>query len=279
MALEEYSQAEYTNITNLKRQREAEGNMKKQIEESQAQEKIIHEGESDTNSFWKKSIEAEDDFRSFFRLRWSSIGYHYDWTERRYKQNAKSKFPVELKSLCQALANLVSSRGGKIEENLDDYEPEAAIVNYYPVGSCMGGHLDDAEQALTKPIVSMSIGCPAVFLLGGKSKETKPVPILLQSGDILIMSGESRYCYHGIAYVMSQSALCNLVPTQLTSELRYTSNEDSSDLDHILKYLNVGRININARQVANRIDEGDGLGKKVIWEDKHGTIPPPKLPQ
>ena len=37
--------------------------------------------------------------------------------------------------------------------------------------------------------VSISIGRAAIFLIGGRSKSVDPVPILVRSGDIVIMSG------------------------------------------------------------------------------------------
>ena len=46
------------------------------------------------------------------------------------------------------------------------------------------------------------MGCPAIFLLGHQTKDVAPIPILVRSGDIIIMSGESRYCYHGVAGVL-----------------------------------------------------------------------------
>jgi len=43
---------------------------------------------------------------------------------------------------------------------------KAAIVNFYPDGAVMGGHVDDAEWTAEPPVFSLSIGCPCVFLLG-----------------------------------------------------------------------------------------------------------------
>ena len=87
-----------------------------------------------------------------------------------YKENAKSAFPEDLRLLCRKLAGLVGL----------SIEPEAAIVNYYPTGSQMCGHLDDAEHCMVEPIVSISLGCPAIFLLGGRTKEIDPIPVLLR---------------------------------------------------------------------------------------------------
>ena len=117
---------------------------------------------------------------------------HTDWTNRKYQRNLKSQFPADFAQFCRKLARVVG----------DDLQPEAAIVNYYPVGTTMGGHIDDAEHDMSRPIVSISIGCSAIFLLGGRDKSIRPTPLLLRSGDVVIMSGESRYAYHGVAYVI-----------------------------------------------------------------------------
>lgn len=115
-----------------------------------------------------------------------------DWTMRKYRKNLKSTFPSDLARLCSNIAQLVH----------EDLEAEAAIVNYYPLDTCMGGHLDDAEHIMTKPIVSISIGCSALFLIGGDQKSITPTPILVRSGDAIIMSGKSRYSYHGIPAIL-----------------------------------------------------------------------------
>lgn len=39
------------------------------------------------------------------------------------------------------------------------------------------------------------VGCPAIFLVGGKTTDTVPTPILVRSGDVIVMSKDSRYVY------------------------------------------------------------------------------------
>ncbi|KAL6529399.1 hypothetical protein OROGR_015022 [Orobanche gracilis] len=77
-----------------------------------------------------------------------------------------------------------------------EFRPEAAIVNYFGLGDMLGGHLDDMEKDWSKPIVSVSLGCKAIFLLGGKSREDKPTAMFLRSGDVILMAGEARECFH-----------------------------------------------------------------------------------
>lgn len=50
---------------------------------------------------------------------------------------------------------------------------------------------------LTIWLPSSSLGCKAVFLLGGKSREDQPIAMFLRSGDIVLMAGEARECFHG----------------------------------------------------------------------------------
>jgi hypothetical protein len=115
-----------------------------------------------------------------------------DWTKRTYQRNLKSLFPDDLANLCNSIAQVANT----------ELRSEAAIVNFYPMATNMGGHLDDAEHTMEKPIISISIGCSAIFLIGGRNRSTKPTPILVRSGDAVIMSGESRYSYHGIPLIL-----------------------------------------------------------------------------
>ena len=47
------------------------------------------------------------------------------------------------------------------------FVPNAAIINYYGLGDTLNGHIDDVERNMTQPIVALSLGCDAVFLMGG----------------------------------------------------------------------------------------------------------------
>lgn len=65
------------------------------------------------------------------------------------------------------------------------------------VGDTLNGHQDNVEQDLLQPIVAMSIGCDAVFLIGGQTKAQKPTALLLSSGDVVVMTSPARLCFHG----------------------------------------------------------------------------------
>lgn len=116
------------------------------------------------------------------------------------------------------------------------YKPNTALVNFYREGDTLGGHKDDAELHDTCPIVSLSLGCDGVFLMGGQTKDVKPAAVWLHSGDAVVMSGPARQCYHGVPRVM---------PGQLASEL------DTADMpgeDAILEHMQRLRVNISIRQ-------------------------------
>lgn len=64
--------------------------------------------------------------------------------------------------------------------------------------STLSGHTDHSEKDLARPLLSLSFGQSAIFLIGGPTKQTRPKALLLNSGDIVVMSGESRLAYHGV---------------------------------------------------------------------------------
>lgn len=81
--------------------------------------------------------------------------------------------------------------------------PDAALVNYYHEGDTLGGHIDDAEPDLTKPLVSLSLGRPGIFLVGGTTRDIEPTALLVRSGDVVVLHGEARRCYHGVPRIFS----------------------------------------------------------------------------
>ena len=81
--------------------------------------------------------------------------------------------------------------------------PEACLVNLYQQGAKMGLHQDRDEEDFTAPVVSISLGDTAVFRYGGTTRGGKTASVKLNSGDVLVMGGESRLCFHGIDRVMS----------------------------------------------------------------------------
>ncbi len=94
---------------------------------------------------------------------------------------------------------LALARRAAEEAGFPGYDPDACLVNRYTAGSKLGLHQDKDEKDAWAPIVSVSLGLPAVFLWGGKLR-TDPVRRLrVESGDVAVWGGPARFVYHGIA--------------------------------------------------------------------------------
>ncbi|MBD5800884.1 Alpha-ketoglutarate-dependent dioxygenase AlkB [Azoarcus sp. Aa7] len=76
--------------------------------------------------------------------------------------------------------------------------PDACLINRYEPGTRMSLHQDRDERDLTAPIVSVSLGLPAIFLFGGLSRSDHSDRIALMHGDVVVWGGPSRLRFHGI---------------------------------------------------------------------------------
>ena len=80
-----------------------------------------------------------------------------------------------------------------------NFKPDACLVNQYLPGAKMGLHQDRDEKDFAQPIVSVSLGLPAVFLFGGLKRTDKPQRVRLVHGDVVVWGGSSRLAFHGVA--------------------------------------------------------------------------------
>lgn len=78
--------------------------------------------------------------------------------------------------------------------------PDCCLINWYGEGARMGLHrdADEGEAAFAAPVVSISLGDPARFRIGGIARRDPTESFVLSSGDVLVMGGASRLAYHGI---------------------------------------------------------------------------------
>lgn len=81
----------------------------------------------------------------------------------------------------------------------DGFTPDACLINRYAPGARMGLHQDRDERDLAQPIVSVSLGLPAVFLWGGLRRADRTVRVPLLHGDVVVWGGVNRLRFHGIA--------------------------------------------------------------------------------
>jgi DNA oxidative demethylase len=90
------------------------------------------------------------------------------------------------------------AQNAALEAGFSDFKPDACLINQYKVGASMGLHQDKNELDFTQPILSVSLGIPAIFKFGGLSRSDKPIKIRLTHGDIVVWGGDARLNYHGI---------------------------------------------------------------------------------
>ena len=78
------------------------------------------------------------------------------------------------------------------------FEPDACLINHYEPGAKLSLHQDKDEQDLSAPIVSLSLGLPAVFLFGTPRRTDRPQRWRLVHGDVVVWGGPSRLAFHGV---------------------------------------------------------------------------------
>ncbi len=81
------------------------------------------------------------------------------------------------------------------------FDPDACLINAYAPGARMSLHQDRDERDVSAPIVSVSLGLPAVFLFGGQTRRDRTLRLPLAHGDVVVWGGPARLAFHGVAPV------------------------------------------------------------------------------
>jgi alkylated DNA repair protein (DNA oxidative demethylase) len=97
------------------------------------------------------------------------------------------------------VAILGVARRAAAAAGFEGFEPDACLVNRYEPGARLTLHQDKDERDFGEPIVSVSLGVPAVFLFGGLKRKERPLRLTLVHGDVVVFGGPSRLRYHGVA--------------------------------------------------------------------------------
>jgi alkylated DNA repair protein (DNA oxidative demethylase) len=84
------------------------------------------------------------------------------------------------------------------EAGFPDFFPDACLVNRYQAGAKLSLHQDKDERDFAAPIVSVSLGVPAVFLFGGLNRADKTKRVPVTHGDVVVWGGHARLRYHGV---------------------------------------------------------------------------------
>jgi alkylated DNA repair protein (DNA oxidative demethylase) len=98
--------------------------------------------------------------------------------------------PTVFVELARAAAEALSFQG---------FAPDACLVNRYAPDARLTLHQDKDERDFRAPIVSVSLGVPAVFLFGGVKRKDRPLRVPLEHGDVVVWGGPARLRYHGVA--------------------------------------------------------------------------------
>lgn len=93
----------------------------------------------------------------------------------------------------QRLAQRAAAHAG-----FEGFVPDACLINRYEAGARLTLHQDRNERDFRAPIVSVSLGIPAVFLFGGLKRADKAARVALEHGDVAVWGGPARLRYHGV---------------------------------------------------------------------------------
>ncbi|KAH0614756.1 uncharacterized protein H6S33_000392 [Morchella sextelata] len=139
------------------------------------------------------------------KLRWLTLGAQYDWTLKQYPAGSELAFPRDVAGLITDLLPETTA-------------PQAAITNLYSPGDMLAPHRDVSE-ASRAPLVSVSVGCDAVFVVGldaaspasptschpGAEATPQVLVLRVRSGDVVLMGGASRWAWHSVPRVVAGS--------------------------------------------------------------------------
>jgi alkylated DNA repair protein (DNA oxidative demethylase) len=127
---------------------------------------------------------------------WNAMTYRYESTRADFDDAPVAGLPDPFATLAQRAA---------ADAGFSRYSPDICIVNFYGDDGRMGVHQDKDERAETiaagAPIVSLSLGDAARFVLGGLRRRDPTESMWLRSGDVLILGGPSRLRFHGVTRI------------------------------------------------------------------------------
>lgn len=115
-------------------------------------------------------------------------GYRYEGTD----PTTGRKWPA-MPGAFSSLAERAAAEAG-----WPGFAPDSCLINRYEPGARLSLHQDRNEHDFAQPIVSVSLGLPAVFLFGGAERSGRPQRLRLTSGDVVVWGGPARLFFHGV---------------------------------------------------------------------------------
>jgi DNA oxidative demethylase len=145
---------------------------------------------------------------------WNALTYTYEPRRSDFDGLAVPPVPPDFAALARAAA---AAAGFAMRADL-------CIMNFYGADSRMGVHQDKDEPRETieagVPIVSFSIGDAARFVVGGLARKDPTAPLVLRSGDVVVMGGPSRLRYHGVTRILPGTAPDGIGPGRFNLTFR-----------------------------------------------------------
>ena len=122
------------------------------------------------------------------------------WTSDRsgYRYSATDPLPGQSWPAMPACFVSLAVRAAAVA-GFDGFSPDACLINRYEPGARLSLHQDRDEGDMNAPIVSVSLGLPAIFLFGSTRRSDRPTRYRLAHGDVAVWGGPARLAYHGIA--------------------------------------------------------------------------------
>jgi alkylated DNA repair protein (DNA oxidative demethylase) len=148
------------------------------------------------------------------------LGWVSDDTGYRYQPNhpvtgrAWPPLPSTLLSIWNALAGYAAP-------------PEACLINYYAAGTKMGLHQDRDEEDFSAPVVSLSLGDSCLFRIGGRKRNDPTRSVRLDSGDAVVLGGDSRLAFHGVDRIESGTSTLLAEGGRINLTLRRVTRPDA----------------------------------------------------
>lgn len=127
---------------------------------------------------------------------WNALTYTYEATRADFDRLPAPPIPGLFREVAGAAANAAGM----------SLDPDICIMNFYTGEGRLGVHQDKDERPATLaagiPIVSISLGDTARFVVGGLKRKDPTTPIMLASGDAFVMGGPGRLRYHGVTRIL-----------------------------------------------------------------------------
>ena len=149
-----------------------------------------------------------------FGKHWNGMTYKYEDRRADFDGLPVPPIPPPLVDIARAAA----------EDAAFEMHPDMCIMNYYTADAKLGVHQDKDERPETIaagiPIVSVSLGDAARFVFGGLTRREPTNPIVLRSGDVLVMGGPSRLRFHGVTRILPGTAPAGTGPGRFNLTFR-----------------------------------------------------------